>query len=107
MCEFYFIKNKVSVFVVYIFQYISENRDNFLTNNNQLNNNCQNDFNLERINLKKELVNKNKIIEQQKIEINNLKNQLSSLNNINNNNNLSIQNLSNNININFYKNIFY
>ena len=49
-----------------------------------MNNNCQNIFNLELINLKKELVNKNKIIEQQKIEINNLKNQLSSLNNINN-----------------------
>jgi hypothetical protein len=41
-----------------------------------LNNNCQNIFNLELINLKKELVNKNKIIEQQKIQINNLKNQL-------------------------------
>jgi hypothetical protein len=72
-----------------------------------LNNNYQQNFNLELINLKKELINKNKIIEQQKIEINNLKNQLSSLNNINNNNNLSIQNLSNNININFYKSIFY
>ena len=41
-----------------------------------MNNNYQQNFNLELINLKKELVNKNKIIEQQKIEINNLKNQL-------------------------------
>ena len=67
----------ILIFIIIIyFQFISENKDNFLNINNQLNNNCQNIFNLELINLKKELVNKNKIIEQQKIEINNLKNQL-------------------------------
>ena len=99
MCKFHFFKNKGSIFIIYIFQYVSENRDKFLNNNNLFNNNYQQNFNLEIINLKNELNNKNKIIEQQNIQINNLQKQLSYLNNINNNNKLSIQNLQNTINI--------
>ena len=99
MCKFHFFSNKGSIFIIYIFQYVSEKRDNFLNNNNLFNNNYQQNFNLEIINLRNELNNKNQIIEQQKIQINNLQNQLYSLNNIINNNKLSIQNLQNNINI--------
>ena len=99
MCKFHFFKNKGSIFIIYIFQYVSEKRDNFLNNNNLFINNYQQNFNLEIINLKNELNNKNKIIEQQNIQINNLQKQLSYLNNINNNNKLSIQNLQNTINI--------
>ena len=99
MCKFHFFSNKGSIFIIYIFQYVSGKRDNFLNNNNLFINNYQQNFNLEIINLRNELNNKNQIIEQQKIQINNLQNQLYSLNNIINNNKLSIQNLQNNINI--------
>ena len=107
MCKFHFFKNKGSIFIIYIFQYTSEKRDQFLNNNNQFNNNLfnhnqfnnnyqQNFNNQEIIYLKNELNNKNQIIEQLNIQINNLQNQL---NDINNNNKLSIQNLQYNINI--------
>ena len=107
MCKFHFFKNKGSIFIIYIFQYASQKRDQFLNNNNQFNNNLfnhnqfnnnyqQNFNNQEIINLRNELNYKNKIIEQQKIQINNLKNQLYD---IINNNKLSIQNLQNNINV--------
>ena len=65
---------------------------------NQSNNNLQLDLNSQIINLKNELNNKNKIIEQKDLTIINLKNQLNNINNLYNNNLSIITQLQNNLN---------
>ena len=89
MCIFVNLYFRV-FFIIYNFiQFISENKNDFLNSNYELNQ--------EILNLKKELNLKNQIINQQQSKITNLQNQLNNKNNITNNYHINIQNPSFNL----------
>ena len=97
------------IFNLLIFlQFVSNNKDDFLSNsfNNKNNNiipqnNSNNNYqiNSEIIKLKNEINNKDKIIQQQNLTISNLQNQLNDINNKYNNNLSLIKTLQNNLNL--------
>ena len=97
------------IFNLLIFlQFVSKNKDDFLSNsfNNKNNNiipqnNSNNNYqiNSEIIKLKNEINNKDKIIQQQNLTISNLQNQLNDINNKYNNNLSLIKTLQNNLNL--------
>ena len=87
-------------------QFVSKNKDDFLSNsfNNKNNNiipqnNSNNNYQIEIIKLKNEINNKDKIIQQQNLTISNLQNQLNDINNKYNNNLSLIKTLQNNLNL--------
>ena len=91
------------IFNLLIFlQFVSNNKNDFLSNkNNNIipQNNSNNNYQIEIIKLKNEINNKDKIIQQQNLTISNLKNQLNDINNKYNNNLSLIKTLQNNLNL--------